>query len=66
VAIGDPAVPVLEDVLNRGNIDNRRIATRVLRLMASKETKRALEAHLAEETDPALRDDIREFIHDMP
>jgi len=57
--IGDPALPVLNDVLKNGSLSQRTAAVYALRMIASPSSKNSLRLHVNEETDPVLRDFIQ-------
>jgi HEAT repeat protein len=53
--IGDPAIPALVGVLQRGNLNERWNSVFTLNLIGSPSAKNALRDHLKRETDPTLR-----------
>jgi hypothetical protein len=59
--IGDPAIPALSEVLNKGNARERRDACLSLRLIGSPASKNVLVKHVRAERDPGLR----KFLEDM-
>ena len=57
--IGDPAVPALGEILQRGDLDRRSRAVYALKLIGSPKAKAVLRSHAVRESDPTLRDIIR-------
>jgi hypothetical protein len=57
--IGDPAIPALLGVLERGNLSERWSAVLALHLIDSSKAKTAMREHLKRETDPSLREFIQ-------
>lgn len=60
--IGDPAVPALAGVLNKGETRERFVACRALRIIGSSQASDALRSHLKQESDPGLREYIQKVI----
>ncbi len=54
--IGDPSIPVLNDVLKHGSIAQRWAAVGALNIIASPAAKESLRQQINHETDPGLRD----------
>jgi hypothetical protein len=63
-AIGDPAIPTLVGVLGQGNLNERGIAVRALRLIHSTKARNALEAQLNRDPDANMRDHIQRILSD--
>lgn len=57
--IGDPAIPVLQRVLNSGNSKERARAVRVLCIIHTPKTKAVLQDDLSHETDPDVQTMIK-------
>ena len=62
VQIGDPAVPAVRDALEQGNLRQREIAIRTLKLIGTEIATAALRAHLAREPEQRLRKMILQSI----
>src|SRR6266568_633411 len=60
--IGDPAVPTLLGVLEHGNLKERQVAVKALKLIASPAAKNALQRHVDQEADSDLRSSIQEIL----
>jgi len=54
--IGDPAIPVVTDLLSSGDQKKRRRAALILRNMASPAARKLLQDRLPHETDPRIKD----------
>jgi hypothetical protein len=60
--IGEPAIPALGGVLERGNLAERQVAIYALKLISSPHAKSVLRQHLGREVDPTLRDFIEKAL----
>jgi hypothetical protein len=63
-AIGDPAIPVLEQALSSGNPKNHAMAVRVLCIIHTAKSKSVLQADLAHEPDPMLQTMIKNTLQE--
>jgi HEAT repeat protein len=60
--IGDPAVPTLNGILEHGDLNEREVAVRTLKLIGSPRARSALRGHLKRESDPNVRDSIEKAL----
>jgi hypothetical protein len=61
--IGDPSVPVLADILSKGDFAGRRRALWILWNIKSPAAQKAMRDHLPSEGDPRLSGLIQNLLH---
>ena len=61
--IGDPSVPVVTDILSKGDLPARRRAMWILSNINSPAAQKAMRDHLPSESDPRLRELIQDLLH---
>jgi hypothetical protein len=64
VAIGDAAVPAVQDALDRGTASEHYTAIRVLCIMNSPTAREALRSNLQHETDPGIQAMTKRVLHE--
>jgi hypothetical protein len=63
-AIGDPAIPVLQQALGSGNPKDHAVAVRVLCIIHTAKSKSVLQEDLAHESDPTLQTMIKNTLQE--
>lgn len=63
-AMGDPAIPILQQVLSSGNPKDHSVAVRVLCIIHTERAKAVLREDLPRETDPAVKTMIKNVLRE--